>query len=176
MSVKRYALTSTTIIALLGAGGAVLESTEQHEGYAPVATVPVKGDPCTGGFGSTTYLDGSKVKCGDVFTPEYAEKRTSAYLLTQNTQLNACITANLTPVEYGMIADHAYQYGVDATCKSAIVRYANKGEYMKSCVSHLNWKYVRGYDCSTSGNKVCAGVWTRSVFRYNSCMNEQRVN
>lgn len=169
---KRYALSATIIIATLTAGGLVHDNIKLKEGYAPIATVPVKGDPCTGGHGSTTHMDGSLVKCGDTFSREYASQRTTSYLLTQHTQLNACITVPLTPVEYAMIADHAYQYGVGTTCRSSIVRLANRGDYVGSCKAHLKFRFVRGFDCSTPGNTVCAGVWTRSQHRYHACIQE----
>jgi len=174
MSNRRLALGSAAIIGTLMAGGLVHNNIKIKEGYAPVATVPVKGDPCTGGHGSTTHLDGSPVKCGDKFTPEYASWRTTAYLLTQHTQLNACIHVPLTPVEYAMLADHAYQYGVGATCKSSMVRLANRGDYAGSCAAHLKYRFVRGFDCATPGNKVCSGVWARTKHRYDACMQEVR--
>jgi len=169
---RRIALGSAAIIGALFAGGLVHDNIKLKEGYAPVATVPVKGDPCTGGYGSTTHLDGSPVKCGDKFSPAYASKRTTEYLLTQHSHLNACITVPLTPVEYAMLADHAYQYGVGATCKSSMVQLANRGDYAGACKAHLKYRFVRGFDCSTPGNKVCAGVWKRTKHRYEACMQE----
>jgi len=69
---------------------------------------------------------------------------------------------------------HAYQYGVGVTCKSSMVRLANKGDYEGSCKAYLKYRFVRGFDCSTPGNKICYGVWKRSKHRYEACMNEVR--
>ena len=37
----------------------------------------------------------------------------------------------------------------------------------------LAYRFSGGYDCSTPGNKRCAGVWTRQLERYETCMELQ---
>ncbi len=144
------------------------------EGFSPVAYVPTKGDKVTIGHGSTTHLDGSPVKMGDTTTPVKALQRSLAYLDNQTTQLKRCVKVPLHQVEFDTMSDFAYQYGINALCKSSIVALANKGDYAGSCRAYLAYRYAAGYDCSTPGNKRCMGVWIRQQERFKKCMEAQK--
>lgn len=147
------------------------------EGFTDRAVVPVKGDVPTVGFGMTERPDGSPVKMGDTTTPVEALKRSQVYLARAESRVKTCLVAPLYQAEYDTMLDFSYQYGQTALCKSAIVAKANAGDYLGSCKAYLNYRFVKGYDCSTTingeRNKVCWGVWTRSKERYDRCMEAQ---
>jgi GH24 family phage-related lysozyme (muramidase) len=166
-----------------------------HEYYASQAMIPVKGDRPTVGFGSTFRDDGTPVQLGDTITPVQAILRSAKHIAKDETQLKACITAPLFQWEYDTLVDHAYQYGAVTTCNSSVVRLTNQGKYAEACQAYLNFKYMTAsqpykgwepfrfdaagkptrwrYDCTTPGNKICAGVGKRSQERVKSCMGGQ---
>lgn len=149
----------------------------QREGYTDTAVIPVKGDKPTVGFGMTQREDGSPVQMGDRTTPVQAAKRTLDYTQKADAEIKKCVFADLHQAEYDLMADFSYQYGVRRLCKSSMVRFANAGEYEKSCKAYLEYRFVGDYDCSTlvggQPNKQCWGVWTRSQRRYQQCMEVQ---
>jgi GH24 family phage-related lysozyme (muramidase) len=153
-------------VALSAAG---LAATALHEDFVGTATIPTKNDRCTNGFGSTFKEDGSPVKCGETITPPQAIVRALTHIAKDEAGIKACVTGALSQKEYDLLVDFAYQYGVAATCKSSIVRHINAGNYAQACEAYTQYKYSGGYDCSTPGNRICAGVYTRSLARRDAC-------
>lgn len=143
-----------------------------HEGYSDTAIIPTKNDRPTVGFGSTFRDDGSPVQMGDKIKPPQAIARTLAHIQKDEGRVKQCVTAPLSQVEYDLMVDFSYQYGVKALCASTIVREANAGNYAASCRGYLLYKRAGGFDCSIPGNKICAGVWARNQSRYRRCMGE----
>ena len=162
-----------TSIGVLGASAALLVALAAHEGYTDRAVVPTKGDRPTVGFGSTFRDDGKPVQMGDTITPVRALQRTLAHLQKDEAGIKRCVTAPLSQVEYDLMVDFAYQYGVPTLCKSSIVASANNGDYVASCQSYLKYRFADKYDCSTPGNRRCGGVWERQKKRYAACMAAQ---
>ena len=145
----------------------------QHEGYTDKAVIPTKNDRPTVGFGSTFRDDGTPVQMGDTITPHQAIARSYAHIAKDEAGLKRCIHAPLHQAEYDVLVDFAYQYGVQATCNSTMVREVNAGRYAQACEGYKRYRYSGGFDCSTPGNRVCAGVWTRNLGRYQRCMEAQ---
>lgn len=156
------ALSATALVALVAS-----------EGYTGRAVVPTQGDRPTVGFGSTFRDDGSPVQIGDTITPPAALARTLAHIQQDEGALRQCVTAPLHQVEYDTLVDFSYQYGAKATCASSMVRFINAGQYEQACGAYLRYRFAAGYDCSTPNNKRCAGVWTRQLERYQTCMAAQ---
>ena len=168
MKHPRIAIAALTLSAA-GFAGLVLQ-----EGYTDRAVVPTLGDRPTVGFGSTFREDGSPVQMGDTITPPRAVARSLAHIAKDESGLKDCMEgAALRQAEYDLLVDHAYQYGVYATCRSAMVRHVMAGEYEAACHAYLLYKFAGGYDCSTPGNKRCAGVWKRSQERRAKCLAAQ---
>lgn len=140
-----------------------------NESYTDKAVIPTKNDRPTVGFGSTFNADGSAVKLGDRITPPQAVVRSLAHIAKDETGIKACVTGALSQKEFDLLIDFSYQYGVAATCKSSIVRHYNAGNYAQACEAYTQYKYSGGYDCSTPGNRICAGVYTRSLARRDAC-------
>lgn len=160
-----------------------------HENYTDGAVIPTKNDRPTVGFGSTFREDGSPVQMGDTITPPKAIARSAAHIAKDEAGLKRCVTGDLSQVEYDTLVDHAYQYGAATTCASGMVREINDGNYKAACDAYLEYKYITTrnptpgweqfkpgrwrFDCSTPGNKVCSGVWKRSLERQAKCLNAQ---
>lgn len=179
-------------VSALGLSALGFVSLISHEGYTDKAVIPVKGDRATVGFGSTFRDDGSPVQMGDRITPQQAIKRSLTHIAKDETKLKLCITAPLYQHEYDTLVDHAYQYGVAATCSSSMVSLVNQGKYTEACHAYMNYKYMTSatpypgweafkfnasgkpirwrFDCTTPGNKICSGVGKRSVERVNACL------
>lgn len=163
-------------VAALSASAALVVSLWVAEGYTDKAIIPVKGDVPTYGFGSTFKTDGTPVQMGDRTNPIESIQRSLAHIQKDERGLKRCVTAPLSQQEYDLMVDFSYQYGVARLCSSSMVRLANAGDYAGSCRGYLQYKRVAGYDCSTPGNKRCYGVWTRSVERYQKCMEAQNAS
>lgn len=144
-----------------------------HEGYTDKAVIPTKNDRPTLGFGSTFRDDGSPVQIGDTITPPKAVARSAAHIAKDETGLKQCVTGSLSQTEYDTLVGFAYQYGVAATCASSMVRETNAGNYLAACHGYTRYKFSGGFDCSTPGNKVCAGVWARNLERQAKCLSAQ---
>ena len=144
-----------------------------HEDYTDRAVIPTKNDRWTVGFGSTFRDDGTPVQPGDTITPPRAIARSLAHIAKDEAGLKRCITAPLNQVEYDTLVNFAYQYGVQATCNSSMVRHANAGRYAQACEAYTLYKYSGGFDCSIPGNRVCGGVWARNLERKAKCMEAQ---
>ena len=163
----RIAFAALTLSAA-GFAGLVLE-----ESYTDRAVVPTKGDRPTVGFGSTFRDDGTPVQMGDTITPARAVARSVAHIAKDESGLKRCVTGAMSQAEYDILVKFAYQYGSAATCNSSMVRNINAGNYRLACEGYTLYKYSAGYDCSTPGNRVCAGVWTRNLERREQCLAAQ---
>ncbi|WP_396189826.1 glycoside hydrolase family protein [Flavobacterium sp.] len=161
-------------VAALSVSAVMAVSLWVAEGYTDKAIIPVQGDRPTNGFGSTFRADGTPVQMGDKTNPVEALQRSLAHIQKDENGLKRCVKAPLSQVEYDLMVDFSYQYGVYRLCNSSMVRKANAGDYAGSCKGYLEYKKVQGYDCSTPGNKRCWGVWERSLNRYNDCMEAQQ--
>lgn len=164
MTIDRRAIVGLSASAALVVGLLV------SEGYTDKAIIPVKGDVPTYGFGMTYRADGSPVQMGDKTNPIEAVQRSLSHIQKDELGIKRCVTAPLSQNEYDLMVGFAYQYGVPTLCKSSMVKRANRGDYIGSCMAYLEYKKVDGYDCSTPGNKRCYGVWLRSKERYEKCL------
>lgn len=160
-------------VAALTLSAAGLFAIVEREGWEPVARVPVPGDPCTGGYGSTTHSDGRPVKCGEVFHPVASLKRTLTWASDADRQFKKVVKVPLSQGEYDLYVDFMYNVGVGAFTTSTLVKRLNAGDYTGACQAILDWRYVRKFDCSTPGNKVCYGLWTARLKQHNTCMELQ---
>jgi GH24 family phage-related lysozyme (muramidase) len=145
-----------------------------HEDYVGSAMIPTKNDRPTVGFGSTFHEDGSPVKLGDTTTPTRALVKAAAHISMEEAKFRASLPdVKLHQAEYDLYMDWVYQYGTGAWAKSSMRRHLLAGDYTAACKSLLLYKFSGGYDCSTPGNKVCSGVWTRQIERHKQCMEAQ---
>lgn len=158
------------VIAALSLSAAAFVGIMISEDYTDRAVIPTKNDRPTVGFGSTFRDDGTPVQMGDTITPPKAVARSFNHIVASETGLKRCVTGAMTQGEYDVLVDFAYQYGVAATCRSSMVRHTNAGRYAEACEAYLLYRFSGGFDCSTPGNRICAGVWTRNVERRAKCL------
>lgn len=162
-----------SVVAVLALSAAAFVGIVQNEHYTERAVIPTKNDRPTVGFGSTFRDDGSPVRMGDTITPVQAVVRSVAHIGKDEAGLKRCLTGAMYPGEYDILVDFAYQYGVAATCSSAMVRHTNAGRYSQACEAYTLYKFSGGFDCSIPGNKVCGGVWKRNLARRTQCLAQQ---
>ena len=162
---------AVTVLSLSAAGFATWQASE---GFTPVAVIPTKGDVPTIGHGSTRYEDGSPVRMGDTITPARAE----VLARNLNSQAEKQFAASLPGVklyqaEFDIYMDFVGQYGIGTWLKGSPRRDLLAGNYAQACHDLLRYKFAAGFDCSTPGNKRCAGVWARQLKRHAKCMAAQ---
>ena len=161
--------------------------------------VPTQGDVPTIGHGSTHYEDGRRVSLADL---PITRKRAVELALGELDRTYAqCVRSSLgqtlvNQTEFDKAADFSGQYGCTAWRGSSMLIETKAGNYPAACRAYLNYKFMTSvrregpgwvdyqwdkagkptrwrFDCSTPGNKVCRGVWTRQLTRYNACMEAQ---
>lgn len=162
---------AVTVLSLSAAGFATWQASE---GYTPVAVIPTKGDVPTIGHGSTRYEDGQPVRMGDTITPARAE----VLARNLNSQAEKQFAASLPGVklyqaEFDIYMDFVGQYGIGTWLKGSPRRDLLAGNYAQACNDLLKYRFAAGFDCSTPGNKRCAGVWARQLERHAKCMAAQ---
>lgn len=163
-----------TLVAALALSAAGLVGIVGYEGYSGTAIIPTKGDVPTLGFGSTTHADGRPVRMGDRTTPPKAIARTYLYLQDAEAEMKRTLEGvALHQAEYDVYVDWRYQYGGAAWAKSSMLRHLRAGDYAAACNSLLLYKFSAGFDCSTPGNRICPGVWTRQLERHQKCLAAQ---
>ncbi|NMZ06237.1 lysozyme [Pseudomonas proteolytica] len=161
-------------VSLLSLSAAGFATWQASEGYTPVAVIPTKGDVPTIGHGSTRYEDGSPVRMGDTITPARAEVLARNLNGQAEQQFAASIPGvKLHQDEFDIYMDFVGQYGIGTWRKGSPRKSLLAGNYVQACNDLLKYRYAAGFDCSTPGNKRCAGVWTRQLERHAKCMAAQ---
>lgn len=161
-------------VAALSLSAAGFLGIVMHEGYTERAVIPTKGDVPTVGFGSTVHEDGSRVRMGDRTTPVNALKKAQAHIGKEEARFRASLPGVfLTQAEYDIYLDWLYQYGSGAWAKSSMRRELLAGNHRAACDALLKYRFAGGFDCSTPGNRRCAGVWTRQLERHAKCLEAQ---
>lgn len=156
----------------LSAAGFIGIALSEH--YVDRAMVPTKNDRPTIGFGSTFHEDGTPVQLGDTTTPARALVKAAAHIGKEEEAFRASLPGvKLHQAEYDLYMDWVYQYGTGAWQKSSMRRELLAGDYRAACDALLKYRFSGGFDCSTPGNKRCAGVWTRQIERHRKCMEAQ---
>lgn len=161
-------------VGLLSISAAGFATWQASEGLTTTAVIPTKGDVPTIGHGSTRYEDGSPVRMGDTITPQRAE----VLARNLNSQAEKQFAASLPGVklhqdEFDLYMDFVGQYGIGTWRAGSPRRDLLAGNYAQACHDLLKYRYAAGFDCSTPGNKRCAGVWTRQLERHAKCMAAQ---
>lgn len=161
-------------VAALTLSAAAFIGLVSHESYTDTAIIPTKNDRPTLGFGSTFNADGSPVRMGDRTTPVRALVTAQAHIGREEAIFRKSLEgAELYQAEFDLYMDWVYQYGTGAWAKSSMRREILAGNHRAACEALLLYRFSGGFDCSTPGNKVCRGVWTRQQERHQKCMEAQ---
>lgn len=162
--------------ALLTLSAAGFTTWKASEGFTAGPVIPTQGDVPTIGHGSTRYEDGTPVKMTDApITRARAEVLARALNRQEEIRFAESIPGvKLHQEEFDLYMDFVGQYGMGNWRKPGSPRTdLLAGNYLQACYSLLKFRYAAGYDCSTPGNKRCAGVWTRQLKRHNDCIAAQ---
>lgn len=187
-------ITPRQAVAVLSMSAAGLVGLVVHEGYTDKAVIPTQGDRPTIGFGSTVHEDGTSVKLGDTTTPQRALLKAQAHISKDEAAFRASLPGvDLHQGEYDLYLDWMYQFGGGAWQRSPMRRDLLAGQHRKACEGLLIYRKMTSarqegagwvvsqrdakgnptrweFDCSTPGNKVCMGVWTRAQKRHQRCV------
>lgn len=184
---KRVAVTA------LAVSGAWLINVAVSEGWVGTAEIPTQNDRPTVGFGSTFHEDGSPVRLGDKLDPVRSLITLKAHVDREEAAFRRSLEgAHLHQDEYDVYMDWVYQYGTGAWASSSMRRKILDEDYEGACNALLAYRYITTsrptagwtayrfngagkptrwkFDCSTPGNRVCRGVWTRQVERHAKCI------
>jgi lysozyme len=162
------------VVALaLSATGFAAWQRDEHFVREPM--IPTKGDVPTIGYGSTKYEDGRRVKMTD---PPITRERGAVLARNLLSQDEKVFRASLPgvalhPEEYDLYMNFVGQFGTGNWRASSMRRDLLASNYAAACDDLLKYKFSAGYDCSMPGNKVCAGVWSRQLKRYQQCKEAQ---
>ena len=169
-------------IGVLTLSAAAFVARISHEGYTTAAIIPTKGDVPTVGFGSTVREVGSRVQMGDKTDPVRAARTALVHFQRDEAKIKQCIGYEVTlhQVEFDLYSELAYNIGTTTFCinkstggPGVIPRNLKAGDYAGACNGILQYKFAAGFDCSTPGNKRCAGVWTDRLRLHKICMEAQ---
>lgn len=160
-------------LATLAFSASALIGLALNESYTGRAIIPTKGDVPTLGFGTTTRPDGSPVRMGDTTTPVDALQRKQRDLTKFEGAIKQCVRVPLHQAEYDVYVNLAYNIGTAGFCGSTITKRLNAQDYAGACDAILMWKRVAAQDCSTPGNRVCAGLWQRRLAAHKTCTEAQ---
>ena len=168
-STRQRLAVSVLTVSLAGFG-----AWKANEGYTDTAVIPTKGDLPTIGHGSTRYEDGTKVRLGDTITRPRAELLARNLMTQDERQFAASLPGvRLHQEEFDLYMDFTGQYGIGNWRASSMRRDLLAGNYAQACNDLLKYRFAAGFDCSTPGNKRCAGVWSRQLERHAKCMAAQ---
>lgn len=141
------------------------------ESYTASAVIPTRNDRPTVGFGSTFHEDGRPIKMGDTTTPVRALIKAQAHIGKEEISFRKSLhNVTLSQAEYDVYMNWVYQYGTGRWYGSSMRTNLISGNYAQACESLLLYKKSGGFDCSTPGNRICAGVWTRQLERHRKCV------
>ena len=158
-------------VAILALSASAFVTLLVSEGYTDKAVIPTKNDRPTKGFGSTFKSDGTPVRIGDTTTPVRALILAQDHISKEEQKFRASLPGvKLYQGEYDLYMDWVYQFGTGAWNRSSMRRNLLAGDYVAACNALLLYRFSGGFDCSTPGNRRCAGVWTRQQERNRKCL------
>lgn len=134
-----------------------------HEGYSPT---PYKdtGGVVTNGFGNATISPNKPVSVVEALS----DLRLNTESAGQG--VSRCVTAEMTQGQYDAYVSFAYNVGINAFCKSTMVKLANQGDKVGSCNQFDRWVYVAGKDCRIAKNN-CRGIAKRRAEEKALCLS-----
>lgn len=144
-------------LAALSLSASALVGIALHEGYSPVAYIPVPGDKPTIGFGTT-----EGVQMGDRTTPQEALERLLRDATRYEGAIKQCVKVPLFQHEYDAMSSLAYNIGATAFCNSTLVRKLNALDYRGACEEIKRWDKFQG--------KPLRGLTLRRQAEYRTCI------
>lgn len=128
LALAALALSASGFVGILG-----------YEGFTSEAVIPVPGDIPTYGWGTT-----EGVKIGDTITPDEAIERAYRDIAKTESAIHKCVHVPLSQGEYDAFTSLAYNIGINAFCRSTLVKKLNQRDYAGACQEIRRWIYVKG--------------------------------
>lgn len=100
--------------------------------------------PDVGGVPTYCYGETKGAEWGKTYTKEQCDEKLSARLVEFNTGVNSCVVVELPDTRRAALVSLAYNIGVDAFCRSTVVRKLNAGDVQGGCDAMLMWNKVKG--------------------------------
>lgn len=126
------------LLAVLAVSTLGISSIQNYEGFSEITYKDVGGIP-TIGYGST-----EGVKLGDRIDEKGATRRLIHELDTKyHNGINRCIRVPLNQSEYDAYISLTYNIGINAFCKSTLVKKLNQLDYVGACKEILRFNKVK---------------------------------
>lgn len=111
---------------------------------------------------------------GQVYSADECVQKTMIAMVQNAGPIAACMPddmpATLVPYLKTQVNTAFNIGGPIAYRKSTMCRLMKAGDYYGSCEAILLYKRAGKVDCSTPGNKVCGGLWTRRLEQRAECV------
>lgn len=105
------------------------------------------------GYGSTRYLNGSRVKLGDTISKEYAEKLLLFTLDFYKKEVRKLVKQPITDNQFSALVSLTYNIGINAFRNSTLLKYLNQGLYQEVGNEFIRWSKI--------GDKISQGLLNR---------------
>ena len=129
-----------------------------YEGISLTAYPDIVGVP------TICYGETKNVKLGQTATKEQCDSQLSARLVEFNQGVESCVTRPMRDNERVAFVSLSYNIGVDAFCKSTVVRRFNAGDKAGACDAILMW--------NKAGGKVVQGLVNRRQKEREICLKD----
>lgn len=128
------------------------------EGLSLVAYKDIVGVP------TVCYGETSGVQLGQTYTKQQCEEMLRNAVAEYYSKLEPCMTNKEIPVGVqASLLELSYNVGIGATCKSTMMKLANKGDYRQACNELDKW-------VKAGGGKVQGLVNRRADSKVNLCL------
>lgn len=105
------------------------------------------------GVPTICYGETRGVQYGDTKTVAECDAQLMARLQEFDAEISKCLPKNLPETRRAAFVSFAYNVGSSKFCGSSVARYANLGEWQKSCDALLKWNRVAGVEIKGLTNR-----------------------
>lgn len=167
-NLSKKATIAAAAISLAAALGIATPLVSKLEGDKPAAYYDTNKLP-TICDGTTVYPDGTKVKMGDIRSPEECNIYMTKDLTTSIKVIQNSTTVQLSPYQLAGLGSFEYNVGAGNWMLSTVRKKINAGDVSGGCNQLMRWVFVGGRDCRLSRNN-CGGIVARRVAEKNLCL------
>ena len=121
-------------------------------GWIAAATIVVGGleglvtytYPDVAGVATYCYGETKDAEWGKTYTKDLCDQKLAGRLVEFNRGVNSCVTAELPDTRRAAFVSLSYNIGINAFCRSTVVRRYNAGDVSGACDAILMWDKVNG--------------------------------
>lgn len=126
----------------------------EYSVYLDIVSVPTV---CAG-------ITGPAATPGKTYTKEECDSMLKRELIAHGNGLLNCINVSLSHGEFDALSSWTYNVGVNAACKSTLVKKLNAGDRQGACLELLKW--------NRAGGREVAGLTNRRRDEYKLCVRD----